>query len=117
MRALLSDAFRHLLRQLYRSRWFLRLSHCRIEWIFVHDPNRVHIFQMELGKLKLEPLESTPLASYLERLESFDMQVYDRVGILYAEMKKGLRRGDRIRLHLSPQLVLDEDDLKNRLRC
>lgn len=115
VQAFLSDAYRHLLRQMFRSRWFLRLSHCRIEWTFIHDPDHQHEFRVCCGQLVAEGGQET--ASYLERLQCFDMQVYDRVGILYAELKKGLRRGDRIRLHLGPNHVVDQDFLKNRLRC
>lgn len=111
------DAFLHVYRQILRSRWFLRLADCFIEWEFDHTPGVVYPFTIKCGTIDFSPKESSGSNfSFRERLECFDMQVYDRIGIIYAEIRKGLKRGDKIRLHLNPHLVLDSDRLRQLVR-
>lgn len=115
--AFLRDAFLHLYRQILRSRWYLRLVDSFIEWEFHHSPGIVYPITIRAGEIDFSP-RALPhdSVSFEQRLGAFDMQVYDRIGILYSEIKKGLKRGDRIRLHLGPHLVLDTEDLERRVR-
>ena len=113
----LGKAFLSLYRQILRSRWYLRLSHSMIEWQFHSMPDVTHRFTVIRGMLQ-EPDREVEMEafSYNERLAGFDLKVYDRIRILYAELKKGLKRGDLIRLHLGPKLVLSEAELKRLVR-
>lgn len=111
-------SFTHMLRQIFRSRWFLRLVHCRIEWKFVHDSANWHEFRVDRGHLLEEGAPSSGgELSYNERCAIFDMQIYDRIAILHSQLKIGLRRGDEIRLHLSSNTCWDQIKLKDFLRC
>lgn len=111
------DAFLHLYRQILRGRWYLRLAHSVIDWEFAANPGRIHHFHIKCGEVYANAEKSRNLAfSYRERLACFDMQVYDRIGIIYSELKRGLKRGDHIRLHISPRLTLTESDLKSYVR-
>ncbi len=113
----LRQAFKRLLRQLFRSRWYLRISHCRLEWAFASSLDRTHGFTVRLGQIrKGQDEDGSEMASYRQRLAAFDTQVYDRVSILYAELKKGIRRGDRIKMYIGKTIVLDESELKGHLR-
>lgn len=109
------DAFRHLLRQINRSRWFLRLCHCHIEWEFHDEPGQTHQFFLVHGSLSEAPVPYESL-SYEARLACFDMQVYDRIAIIYSVLKRGVHRGDKVKFHIGPKLVLDERILRDRLR-
>jgi len=53
--------------------------------------------------------------SRLERLQDIDLATHDRLTILYSELRKGLKRGDHLRLCLRPGLVLDQDWLRTQL--
>ncbi|RZA21978.1 MAG: hypothetical protein EOP10_16015 [Proteobacteria bacterium] len=113
----IKDAFLHLYRQILRSRWYLRLAHSVIEWEFAHTPGKTHRFHIRCGTFHAHASQEENIDfSYAQRLKCFDMQVYDRIGIIYAELRKGIKRGDKIRLHLSSRLVLDEGELLRRVR-
>ncbi len=117
----LRDAMKHLMRQIYRSRWLLRLSHADIRWHGHGKPAgeevfyRVNrgVFAVAKTDERLEPL------SALERQAAFDPLVYDRMAILLAELKKGLRRGDSISISFNgrERLTLTTDELRRTLIC
>jgi hypothetical protein len=56
-----------------------------------------------------------PSRSRWERLQDIDLPMHDRLTILYSEIRKGLKRGDQLRLSLRPGLVLDQDRLRTQL--
>ncbi len=113
----LRDALLGLYRSHLKSRWLLRLCDCRIHWQFAHTPLEKHIFEIRKGEIQFEatPWESSGL-THKERMFCLNRLVYDRLSIIYAELKKGLRRGDMIHLELNPILSLDHNQLKTLVR-
>ncbi len=123
----------HLAFQLYRGRWLLRLMQARIFWKATSDGKaslkkrskkqaapiclsldrgRYTFVQEEVIDTAAKSRESI---SFQERRHFLDLPTYDRLNIIYRELKLGLRRGDEIRLILASGLNLDSRQLKDFL--
>jgi DNA polymerase-3 subunit epsilon len=120
--AFIQHTLLHALRQLHRARWLLRLMDCTIHWEFrgrVEEKNYQLIMRAGVPVMTAGSPENMEPESWrrtrAERLQSIDLPTHDRLTILYSELRKGLRRGDGIRLCLRSGLVLDQDALKNSL--
>jgi DNA polymerase-3 subunit epsilon len=119
--AFIQHTLLHAMRQLHRARWLLRLMECTIHWTFRgRDAKECTLlmragipFMMEGCSEMMEP--ESWRRTHAERLQAIDLPTHDRLTILYSEVRKGLRRGDSIRLCLRPGLVLDQDALKKCL--
>jgi DNA polymerase-3 subunit epsilon len=111
----------HALKQLHRARWLLRLMECTILWQFRERTSPFYHLSMRAGIPHMEAAEGEAGApeswtrSRLERLQSIDLPTHDRLTILFSELRKGLRRGDQIRICLRPGLSLDQDELRAQL--
>lgn len=116
----LEENLRHLAAQLYRSRWLERLMDAEILWTSDRAAQAQKI-RCEGGRISIqrserdETLPSPPHYSRSReaRRQAFDLGAFDRLGILYREIRRGLRRGDHVLLCLRPGLILDEASLKN----
>jgi DNA polymerase-3 subunit epsilon len=109
----------HALRQLHRARWLLRFMECTMLWQFRDGSApfcrltlRAGVPHWDEGDLAVPEAWSR---TRLERLNDIALPSHDRLTILYSELRKGLRRGDQIRLCLRPGLVLDQDKLRTLL--
>lgn len=111
--AFIEHTLLHVMQQLHRARWLLRLSECSISWQFRDKDAPHHRLNMQAGVPHWGV--DVPLnwqKNYFERLQAIDLPTHDRLTLLYSELRKGLRRGDQIRLCLRPGLVLNQDDLR-----
>jgi DNA polymerase-3 subunit epsilon len=117
--AFIQHTLLHSLRQLHRARWLLRLMDCTISWQFRGGLAPFYHLRMKVGVptwMDEAPDPKTLLPhSRWERLQDIDLTMHDRLTILYSEIRKGLKRGDQLRLALSPGLVLDQDRLRTQL--
>ncbi|HET9241644.1 MAG TPA: GIY-YIG nuclease family protein [Oligoflexus sp.] len=117
--AFIQHTLLHALRQLHRARWLLRLMDCTISWQFRGGDAPVYYLRMQAGVPTWMDEAPDPGAflprSRWERLQEIDLPTHDRLTILYSEIRKGLKRGDQLRLCLRPGLVLDQDRLRTQL--
>jgi DNA polymerase-3 subunit epsilon len=109
----------HALRQLHRARWLLRLLECTMLWQFREGSAPFHHLTLRAGVPHWDEGDLTAPEAWsrtrLERLQDIDLPTHDRLTILYGELRKGLRRGDQLRLCLRPGLILDQDQLRTLL--
>jgi DNA polymerase-3 subunit epsilon len=117
--AFMQHTLLHALRQLHRARWLLRLMDCTIRWQFRGGVAPVYYLSMKAGVptwTDEEPDSGAHIPhSRWESLKDIDLPMHDRLTILYSEIRKGLKRGDQLRLCLRPGLVLDQDRLRTQL--
>lgn len=110
----LDKSLRHFCLQLHRSRWLERLLEAKIHW---QTKDSVQLLLISDGQVSINQPESMtqPLftRSRAERRASLDVTRYDRMSIIYRELKRGLRRGDRIDLSLRSNWRLSEIELRD----
>lgn len=121
---LLWDTLGRLSYQIHRARWLLRLMDAEILWSLGFSSDsppasfRVRSIRGEIEVLSEEDPEASlwghrpPPLPHRERRDLVKLAVYDRMMILYTSLKRGLQRGDRIRLALGPHRLLEETALK-----
>ncbi|WP_141733354.1 GIY-YIG nuclease family protein [Oligoflexus tunisiensis] len=115
--ALMQSTMLHALRQRHRARWLLRLMECEILWQFRDEASPFYRLSMRNGVPSMLTSKDEPAVpenwrkSREERLQSVDLPMHDRLTILYSELRKGLRRGDQIRICIRPGLVFNQDEL------
>jgi DNA polymerase-3 subunit epsilon len=115
--ALIQSTLLHTLRQRQRARWLLRLMECEISWQFRDKAAPYYRLSLRHGVPSMQTSDAEPSIpenwqkSRQQRLQSVNLPMHDRLTILYSELRKGLRRGDQIRICLRPGLVCDQDQL------
>lgn len=122
---LLEDTLGRLSYQLFRARWLLRLLDAEIWWTPKDPEARSFRVSSQAGVIRIfseEPAgpgvaaaawneRSAPMPLN-ERRELVKLAVYDRMIILYSSLKRGLQKGDAIRLSLGPHTLFDESSLR-----
>ncbi|MDQ3235373.1 MAG: hypothetical protein M3Q07_26475, partial [Pseudobdellovibrionaceae bacterium] len=120
--AFIQHTLLHAMRQLHRARWLLRLMECHIIWHVQGKDAGSYRLVMKTGIPTMETSHDVEPGcpetwglSRAERLSEVDLPMHDRLTILYSGLRKGLRRGDKIRICFRPGLTLDQDELQRYL--
>ncbi|HYX34404.1 MAG TPA: GIY-YIG nuclease family protein [Oligoflexus sp.] len=120
--AFIQHTLLHAMRQLHRARWLLRLMECHILWHVQGKDAGSYRLVMKTGIPTMETSHDVEPGcpetwglTRAERLSAVDLPMHDRLTILYSGLRKGLRRGDKIRICFRPGLTLDQDELQRYL--
>jgi len=95
--------------QVRRSRWLCRLSESILVW---NDCNNVrHWLEFSQGApaAQSHPDFSRPMTA---RQNIFDLFVYDRLRVLYTEMRRLVEESKKMELQLGKDLVLKKEQLR-----
>ncbi len=99
--------------QIHRSRWLSELTHCQVFWQS-HADNTWKQCIVAKGVTSFDIFNrDLPLPIELEKKKIFfDVDLYDRMLILYSEIRNLLRKNYSVRLYLPNQRILNESQMR-----
>jgi hypothetical protein len=118
--------FAEVCRRVYRGKWAARLNQSALVWReqqvaggkswsrLVVDGSRYEL-EVFTRKPKMPVMTSNRVAVSEVLPELIDLCLYDRLAIIYREIRQAALAGRRLQLAWRPEWVLDQDDLLNYL--
>lgn len=126
MKDILDSAIGHVIRRVHRSRWLMRLMNCVLIFDGYDDRPEKMALKVSDGECQLvfgSEVKSPHIYNCFLRnksdarsyTSSIDVECYDRLSVVYSELKRAVLSGLSVKVGLREKLWLNSDDLRDRL--